>query len=100
MHYGAQRAGGRPAAAGFDCQREQPDAHRPVQPQRGRSASATLQVATTDPVNPSISVALTGSGLVPAIQTSSASLVYGPTVFLSRASGYGDATSCDPTAQM
>ncbi|HEX6795842.1 MAG TPA: choice-of-anchor D domain-containing protein, partial [Casimicrobiaceae bacterium] len=41
--------------------------------------TATLSIGTSDPVNPSQSVALTGRGLIPAIQASSDSLVYPPT---------------------
>jgi hypothetical protein len=50
--------------------------------------AATLTIGTSDPANPTRSVALTGVGLIPAIQTSAASLVYPPTVIQSQAPGY------------
>jgi len=49
---------------------------------------ATLSIATSDPVNPSVSVSLNGEGLLPAIATSSESLTFGPTVIQSQAPGY------------
>ena len=62
-------------------------------PSAAGARSATLLVGTTDPLNPSKSVALTGTGLVPAIQTSAAALNYGPTVILSQAPGYTGMTT-------
>jgi hypothetical protein len=37
---------------------------------------ATLTVGTSDPANPSVVVALSGTGLLPAVQTSSNTLTY------------------------
>ena len=54
--------------------------------------SATLSVGTSDLVRPSVTVALAGAGLIPAIQTSAASLAYTPTVILSQAPGYAGMT--------
>ncbi len=56
------------------------------------SRSATLNVGTNDLVNPTVNVSLTGAGLIPAIQTSAASLTYGPTVIQSQAPGYPGVT--------
>jgi hypothetical protein len=53
---------------------------------------ASLDITTSDPANPSVSVALTGLGLVPAILTSASSLVFPPTVILSQAPGYTGTT--------
>jgi hypothetical protein len=50
--------------------------------------SAALSVGTSDLAHPTVSVALTGTGLVPAIQASAASLSYAPTVILPQAPGY------------
>lgn len=62
-------------------------------PSAAGARSGTLQVGTSDPANPSESVTLSGMGLVPAIQTSAAALVYGPTVIQSQAPGYAGATT-------
>jgi HYDIN/CFA65/VesB-like, Ig-like domain len=62
-------------------------------PSAAGARSGILQVGTSDPANPSKSVTLSGMGLVPAIQTSAAALVYGPTVIQSQAPGYAGATT-------
>ena len=62
-------------------------------PSAAGARSATLNVGTSDPVNPSKTVALTGSGLVPAIQASAAALNFAPTVILSQAPGYTGSTT-------
>jgi hypothetical protein len=54
--------------------------------------NGSLDITTSDPVNPNVSVSLTGLGLVPAILTSSSSLVFPPTVILSQAPGYTGTT--------
>ncbi|MGE5090356.1 MAG: choice-of-anchor D domain-containing protein [Candidatus Levyibacteriota bacterium] len=61
-------------------------------PSAAGARSATLQLGTSDPAHPSQSVALTGTGLVPAIQTSATALAFGPTVIQSQAPGYAGAT--------
>ncbi|WP_020684028.1 choice-of-anchor D domain-containing protein [Rudaea cellulosilytica] len=50
--------------------------------------AGTLGVATNDPAHASSSVALTGTGLLPAVQSSADALVFAPTVIASQAPGY------------
>jgi hypothetical protein len=50
--------------------------------------SGSLTVATSDPLHPSLNVALSGTGLIPAVQTSANQLVFAPTVIASQAPGY------------
>jgi len=50
--------------------------------------TASLAIGTTDPITPGRSVALSGTGLIPAILTSAAALNYAPTVIQSQAPGY------------
>jgi hypothetical protein len=52
----------------------------------------TLSVSTSDPAHPSLAVALTGTGLLPAVQTSADALTYAPTVIQSQAPGYPGVT--------
>jgi Abnormal spindle-like microcephaly-assoc'd, ASPM-SPD-2-Hydin len=54
--------------------------------------NGTLTIASSDPVHPTVVVALAGVGLVPAILTSPSSLTYGPTVIQSQAPGYPGVT--------
>jgi hypothetical protein len=56
------------------------------------SRSATLNVGTNDLLNSTVVVTLTGTGLIPAIQTSALSITYGPTVIQSQAPGYPGVT--------
>lgn len=51
--------------------------------------SAALTVATSDPAHASLGVALSGTGLLPAVQTSADALAFAPTVIASQAPGYG-----------
>jgi hypothetical protein len=55
--------------------------------------NAILSVATSDPAHPSVDVALTGTGLVPAILTAPTSVAFGPTVIQSQAPGYSGVSS-------
>ena len=50
-------------------------------PSAGGTRTANLAITTDDPANPTLNVSLTGTGLKPAITTTPATLVFGPTVF-------------------
>ena len=50
-------------------------------PSAGGLRTATLTISTDDPFNPSVVVALDGTGLKPAIDAAPATLIFGPTVF-------------------
>lgn len=62
-------------------------------PSAAGTRNGALRITSSDPSQPTVDIALTGTGLVPAILTSSSSLVYGPTVIASQAPGYGGVTT-------
>ena len=55
--------------------------------------TGTLAVNTDDPVNPALSVNLSGTGLVPAISASPSSLIFQPTVLTTQVPGWTGTTS-------
>ena len=50
-------------------------------PSAGGLRTATLTISSDDPFNPSVAVALDGTGLKPAIDAAPATLIFGPAVF-------------------
>jgi hypothetical protein len=50
-------------------------------PIAGGVRNATLTISTDDPVNPTFTVSLTGTGLLPGISSAPSPLIFGPTVF-------------------
>jgi hypothetical protein len=54
--------------------------------------SASLSINTDDPLSPTLQVPLSGTGLVPAIGFSPASLVFAPTVLTTQVPGYTGST--------
>lgn len=54
--------------------------------------SASLAVASSDLLHPTVNVALTGLGLIPAIQTSASVVNFAPTVLTSQVPGYAGTT--------
>jgi hypothetical protein len=50
-------------------------------PSAGGLRVATLTISSDDPFNPTVAVALDGTGLKPAIDAAPATLIFGPTVF-------------------
>jgi hypothetical protein len=64
-------------------------------PSSAGAGSATLAIASNDPATPSASVALTGSGLIPAIDPATGTLIFPPTVISGQVPGYGGTTLND-----
>lgn len=61
-------------------------------PSSAGAGSATLAIASNDPVTPTADVGLAGSGLIPAIDPSTGTLVFPPTVISGQVPGYGGTT--------
>jgi hypothetical protein len=57
--------------------------------------SATINVNTDDPVNPSVPVSVSGTGLVPAFSTAPSALVFPPTVLTTQVPGYTGTQATD-----
>lgn len=64
-------------------------------PSSAGNGSATLAIASNDPATPQANVALTGSGLIPAISPATGTLIFPPTVISGQVPGYGGTTLND-----
>lgn len=64
-------------------------------PSSAGDGSATLAIASNDPATPSANVSLSGSGLIPAIDPATGTLVFPPTVISGQVPGYGGTTMPD-----